>query len=57
MIVYLSTTIGPEEDEPRSLDTLEFVCHSPRSTSFSVSSQYDLDLLNLWMSPTPRPPS
>lgn len=52
-LLFSIVSIGPEDDDPRSLDVLEFICHSPRSSSFSSSSQYDIDLLNLWIAPKP----
>lgn len=40
---------GPDEDEPRKLEVLDFVCHSPNSKSFCNSFQHEYDTASLWV--------
>lgn len=46
-VLYIFIT-GPEEDSPKSLNYLEFVCHSPRSKNFQASYLYNLEQAQLW---------
>ena len=39
---------GPEEDSPKSLNFLDFVCHSPRSKNFQASYFHNFEQAELW---------
>lgn len=45
--------LGPEEDNPWSLEYLEFVCHSPQSRHFQASFLHNLEQAELWSSRQP----
>ena len=48
LFIFVSCTKGPEEDSPWPMETLEFVCHSPRSLHFQASYLHDLEQAELW---------
>jgi hypothetical protein len=41
--------LGPDDDEPRNLQLLDFVCHSPNSKSFSSHFSHNLDMSTKWI--------
>lgn len=44
-----SSPLGPDDDEPKNLELLDFVCHSPNSKSFRQSFSFDYETAIKWL--------